>query len=247
MQETHQQFTAAAFTTSMLKLQRSYIDYIDELKIRCTSPIEIRWVIFPTKLRCRHFGILRVEIRIWSLGVVNTRLWRTECDHLPWQLWTLLETLQGRRGKKKVNRAALAEEAEAQHKQSRGVGGYNLPPKSMEAEIGSSTKGSCSTSILLEDPDNVSWCFNTLVSSILIRPCWVFTNTRWPHRSESKEDASLLLHLVTFLTALHHPAPHLQVKHVEAAANTMRVRWILPKYHSYMCHMSHEWNIWNWA
>eukprot|EP00434_Breviolum_minutum_P018343 symbB.v1.2.016184.t1/scaffold1227.1/size245474/11 len=31
-----------------------------------------------------------------------------------------------------------------------------------------------------------------------------------------QEDASLLLHLVSFLTALHHPAPHLQVKHVEA-------------------------------
>lgn len=31
-----------------------------------------------------------------------------------------------------------------------------------------------------------------------------------------QEDPNLLLHLVTFLTCLHHPAPHLQVKHVEA-------------------------------
>ena len=67
--------------------------------------------------------------------------------------------------------------------------------------------------------------------------CLVFTDARWPRISESKEDASLLLHLVSFLTALHHPAPHLQVKHVEATANMMRARWILQKYHT--LHVSH--------
>eukprot|EP00435_Cladocopium_sp_Y103_P052134 s1152_g16.t1 len=37
---------------------------------------------------------------------------------------------------------------------------------------------------------------------------------RWA--AVTQEDSNLLLHLVSFLTCLHHPAPHLQVKHVEA-------------------------------
>lgn len=75
--------------------------------------------------------------------------------------------------------------------------------------------------------------FQKFGSSTLIWPTVLgFTDARWPRISEPKEDASLLLHLVSFLTALHHPAPHLQVKHVEATANTMRARWVLQKYHT---------------
>ena len=66
------------------------------------------------------------------------------------------------------------------------------------------------------------------IQPILVRATARFMEEAWQLKSRliawdldrsPQEDPNLLLHLVSFLTCLHHPAPHLQVKHVEAGKN----------------------------